>query len=170
MREIMSKYHIADEHELKVVLFNDYLLIKQMQAPLHNKIKLLSTLFSINPNSWRVIGITPAALAVFKLHDFKKVSGMGINRSHIVQRHTFYKQLLEDNIRNHETFWEQYYQNDCTILATSSENMAKGIALNEIAFAVPADERKLFRTAGFAWKHKEEEENFLKELCALKIT
>ena len=93
-----------------------------------------------------------------------------INRSHIVQRHTFYKQLLEDNIRNHETFWEQYYQNDCTILATSSENMAKGIALNEIAFAVPADERKLFRTAGFAWKHKEEEENFLKELCALKIT
>jgi hypothetical protein len=53
---------------------------------------------------------------------------------------------------------------------TSSENMAKGIALNEIAFAVPTDERKLFRTAGFAWKHKEEEENFLKELCALKIT
>jgi hypothetical protein len=48
--------------------------------------------------------------------------------------------------------------------------MAKGIALTQIAFAVPADERKLFRTAGFAWKHKEEEENFLKELCALKIT
>jgi hypothetical protein len=29
---------------------------------------------------------------------------------------------------------------------------------------VPFDERNLFRTAGFAWKHKEEEEDFLKEL------
>jgi hypothetical protein len=164
MNESMDKYPIENIDELKKVLFHDYLLIKKMRSPINNKIKLLSSLFSINPNSWRVTGITPAALNLFKNHDFKKVSGMGINRSHIIQRHRFYKHLLEDNITNHESFWEQYYQNDSTILATSSENMAKAVLLTEIAIEVPADDRLLFRTAGFSWKHKDEEINFLKQL------
>ena len=160
----MSSYHITDQQQLKLILFNDYQLIKQMKAPQNNKIKLLSTLFSVNPNSWRVIGITTAALEIFKIHDFKKVSGMGINRSHIIQRHSFYKELLNQEIADHQTFWDLYHQNDCTILATSTENMSKSNNFLENYHEIPTDERNLFRTAGYAWKHKEEEEDFLKVL------
>ena len=82
----MSKYHILDPTELKEVLFHDFQIIKKMRSPEANRVKLLSTLFSINPNSWRVVGITPEALEIFEKHEFQKKSGMRINRSHITQR------------------------------------------------------------------------------------
>lgn len=160
----MSKYHITDHQELKTILFEDYQLIKQMKAPIYNRSKMLSTLFSINPNSWRVIGITPAALEVFKKNSFRRVSGMGINRSHITQRAQFYLELLNTEFNSANEFWQTYYDNDMTILATSTENMSKSVDLLDNYYPVPFDERNLFRTAGFAWKHKEEEEAFLKEL------
>ena len=103
----MSKYNITDLNLLKEILFHDYQIIKKMRGPEGNKIKILSTLFSINPNSWRVVGITPAALEVFNMHNFKKVSKMGINRSHLIQRHTFYESLLKMDITSHEDFWDK---------------------------------------------------------------
>lgn len=160
-----SKYHVLDPQELKEVLFHDYQLIKQMKCPLQNKAKLLSTLFSINQNSWRVVGITPAALAVFKTYGYKKQSGMGINRSHITQRATFYLELLQTKFNTAEAFWKAYFDNDMTILATSTENMSKSTEIFKNYYPIPADERKLFQTAGYAWKHKDEEIEFLKDLA-----
>ena len=66
MKKGYTKYHIIDKKILVKVLFHDYLVIKKMLAPEGNKIKMLSTLFSINPNNWRVTGITLAALEIFK--------------------------------------------------------------------------------------------------------
>ncbi len=160
----MSKYHIIEEQKLKEILFHDYLLIKQMKAPNETKIKLLSTLFSVNSNCWRVIGITPKALEIFAKNNFKKSSRMGINRSHLVQRHDHYKSILENNITNESNFWEIYFNNDATILSTSTENMTASNAFIKESFAVPDDQRQLFRTSGYAWKHKKEEEDFLKQL------
>jgi hypothetical protein len=157
--------YISNQEDLKHILFHDYQIIKTMLTPQSNKIKLLSTLFSINPNNWCVIGITPAALAVFELHQFEKKSGMGINRSHLTQRHSFYDFLLSNEIQSASEFWELYIQNDKTILATSSENMSKDATFISEYLEVPRDQRNLFQTAGFAWKHKEEEINFLKELA-----
>ncbi|MHA8092729.1 hypothetical protein V7S78_09435 [Aquirufa regiilacus] len=160
----MSKYHILDEEKLKEVLYHDYLLIKQMNVPLEIKIKLLSTLFTVNPNCWRVIGITPKALEIFAEYNFKKISGMGINRSHIIQRHDNYKIMLEGKISNTTDFWENYFNNDATILSTSSENMSASKSFIDEALLIPNDERQLFRSLGYAWKHKKEEEDFLKNL------
>ena len=162
----MSKYHIHDPKHLKEVLFHDYLLITNMRTLDTNKIKLLSNLFSINPNSWRVVGITPAALEIFKQHEFQKRSGMRINRSHLTQRFGFYQKLLKmkAEIKDPETFWNLYHDHDMTILASSSENMSKDMSALNNAYPVPRDERNLFQTAGYAWKHKEEEEQFLIEL------
>jgi hypothetical protein len=160
----MSKYNIEDLNLLKEVLFHDYQILKKMRGPEGNKIKILSTLFSINPNSWRVVGITPAALEIFSQHNFKKVSGMGINRSHLVQRYPFYESLLKMEFESSEDFWDKYYSNDITVLATSSENMKNSLTITKDSIYVPNDERSLFKTAGYAWKHKEEEEKFLSEL------
>jgi hypothetical protein len=160
----MSKYHITDEQKLKEILFHDYLLIKQMRAPKETKIKLLSTLFSVNANCWRVIGITPKALEIFAKNNFKKSSRMGINRSHLVQRHDHYAAILENDMTNESDFWDIYFNNDATILSTSTENMSASNAFFKESFAVPNDHRQLFKTSGYAWKHKKEEENFLKQL------
>ena len=160
----MSKYNISDLNLLKEVLFHDYQIIKKMRGPEGNKIKILSTLFSINPNSWRVVGITPAALEIFNKHNFKKVSGMGINRSHLVQRYPFYESLLNMDITSPEEFWNTYYSNDITVLATSSENMKNSPSITMQSIYIPNDERSLFKTDGYAWKQKEEEEKFLSEL------
>jgi hypothetical protein len=164
-----SKYHVLDASELQEILFHDFQLIKKMKAPIYNRSKMLSTLFSINSNSWRVIGITPAALEVFKANDYKKVSGMGINRSHIVQRSEIYHQLLNSDFSSAQDFWQKYYENDMTILATSTENMSKAKDALKVYYPVPSDERDLFKTSGFAWKHKDEEEEFLKALYKLHI-
>ncbi len=164
MNKNKTKDDINNEENLKEILFHDYQIIKQMKTPEGNKIKLLSTLFSINPNSWRVVGITHAALEVFKKHKYKKVARMGINRAHIKQRHLFYKDLLNSEIPNKEYFWKEYFNNDMTVLSTSSENMKNNSSLVENVIHVPNDERELFRTSGYAWKHKEAEENFLKEI------
>jgi hypothetical protein len=153
-----------EENKLKEILYHDYNLIKKMEAPDPSKIKLLSTLFSLNPNCWRVIGITPEAVRLFSKNSFQKKSGMGINRSHLIQRHLFYNYLLTRDFVDQNEFWESYYINDATILATSSENMSKNNQLLERAYLVPSDSRHLFHTSGFAWKHKKEEENFLREL------
>ncbi len=162
----MSKYHILDPTELKEVLFHDFQIIKKMRSPEANRVKLLSTLFSINPNSWRVVGITPEALEIFEKHEFQKKSGMRINRSHITQRFGFYQTLLDpkNKISGAEEFWNLYYENDMTILASASENMSADESIFERAYPVPQDERKLFQTAGYAWKHRDEEEEFLKDL------
>lgn len=160
----MSKYHINEEQRLKEVIFHDYLLIKQMEAPMEAKIKLLSILFSVNPNCWRVIGISPKALEIFAKHNFKKISRMGINRSHLVQRHDQYESMLNGNFKNESDFWEVYFKNDATILSTSTENMSTSNDFVKKALTVPEDQRQLFKTSGYAWKHKKEEEDFLKQL------
>jgi hypothetical protein len=46
--------------------------LNEIQENLFHGFKVLSTLFSINPNCWRVIGITAPAFAIFKEHGFKK--------------------------------------------------------------------------------------------------
>ena len=89
---------------------------------------------------------------------------MGINRSHLIQRHKFYKHLLNIEISNEQKFWENYYKNDRTVLATSSENMKNSSTITEGALIVPNDKRNLFKTSGYSWKHKDEEENFLRAL------
>lgn len=160
----MSTYHIFDEIKLKKALFHDYHLIKKMTVPEGAKIKLLSSLLTVNPNCWRVIGITPKALEIFAKNNFKKSSRMGINRSHMVQRHGVYKEMMEKDFNNETEFWEFYMNKDATILSTSTENMSTTVSFVHESFEVPSDERQLFKSSGYSWKHKKEEEDFLKQL------
>ena len=160
----MTTYQVIDENELKEKLFHDFQLIRAMRAPDEIKIKILSTLFSLNPNCWRVIGITSDALKVFAENKFKKISKMGINRSHIVQRYKFYHFLLSREFSDCNEFWDCYFNNDVTILATSKENMSKNSNIVNVAYLVPSNDDNLFRTSGYAWTHKEKEQEFLSKL------
>lgn len=141
--------------------YHDFLLIRQMRAPTAKRYRMLGELFAVNPDAWRVTGITENALKVFKQHDFKRVSRMGINRSHLVDRVKTYTTMLEGPLMDCEEWWNFYFDNDKTVLATSTENMGKG----EWSKVYDIDPQLgLFKTQGFAWRHKDPEINFLKEL------
>jgi len=140
--------------------YHDFLLIRQMRAPTRKRYRMLGELFAVNPNAWQVVGITEDALAVFAKHDFKRVSRMGINRSHLVDRVKTYTTMLEGPLMECDEWWNFYVENDKTILATSTENMSKG----EWSKVYAVDPKLgLFKSQGFAWQHKDLEINFLKE-------
>ena len=140
--------------------YHDFLLIRKMRAPTNKRYRMLGELFAVNPNAWRVIGITENALKVFAEHDFKRASRMGINRSHLVERIQTYTTMLEGPLMECEEWWNFYVDTDKTVLATSTENMGKG-EWSKIYDIDPS--LKLFQSQGFAWCHKEPEITFLKE-------
>ena len=140
--------------------YHDYLLIRKMRAPTSKRYRMLGELFAVNPDAWRVVGITENALRVFAEHGFKRVSRMGINRSHMVDRIKTYTTMLEGPLMECDEWWNFYVDTDKTILATSTENMGKGewSKIYDIDTSLG-----LFRSQGFAWCHKEPEITFLKE-------
>jgi hypothetical protein len=140
--------------------YHDFLLIRKMRAPTNKRYRMLGELFAVNPDAWRVIGITEAAVKVFAKHDFKRVSRMGINRSHLVDRIKTYTTMLEGPLTECDEWWNFYVDTDKTILSTSTENMSKG----ELSRVYSVDSQLgLFQSQGFAWRHKDPEIKFLKE-------
>ena len=103
-------------------IFHDYQLIKQMQCESKTKIKLLTHLFGALHDAWKVTGITENALLKFANNDFKYKSGIGIQRSHIIDRQYFLKQMLSMKFISENELFAYYYNHDKTILALSSEN------------------------------------------------
>lgn len=143
-------------------LYHDFLLISQMKASEKTKVKFLTELFSETENPWRVVGITKNALEVFKNYDFKRVSRMGINRSHINDRKTTYTKMLNSVFKNSTEWWDYYYENDKTIFATSSENMSSSLQ-NVIYYK---NSEVLFKSKGYAWTHRKNNEvPYLKKLA-----
>lgn len=124
------------------------------------KSRCLSNIISQWDNQWRVTGITINALKIFAEHDFKRKSRMGINRAHISQDRLITNMYLLDNDLSPEEFWKYLYENDNTVLATSSENkknvFSEIIKINE--------SQDMFNAKGFAWKHNKKEIDFLAQL------
>lgn len=143
----------------KEEIYEDYLAIFGMKAPISRRVRMLSELMGCYEDHWRVVGITEEALKRFKEYDFKKTSKMGINRSHESDRNVTYKHMLSEKMEI-ESWWSYYIERDITILSTSSENMSK-----DKSIIIKIDtERKLFKSQGFAWRHGKEETLFLKSL------
>ena len=145
--------------ESKHILHDAYLKICDMKIPTKRKVRLLSELMGENPDHWRVVGTTEQALTVFSENNFKKVSRMGINRSHLVDRHETFTYMLENIMLDIDEWWQYYTERDKTVFATSGENMSN-VFSNVIYF----EEQGLFRSSGFAWRHSKEESSFLQEL------
>ena len=120
------------------------------------KRKLISNILEdCYENHWRVIAITKEALNIFKVHGYKKVSHMGINRGHIFDRKDTLDAMINIPFQDAEEWWEFFYNRDQTILQTATENMSGKLSET---YEVPPG---LFHTSGFAWKHGTEEIEFL---------
>lgn len=152
--------------DYKETMYAAFKAISIMEIDESKKIGMLTYLFSIEPNCWRVTGISIDAIKVFKENNFQRRSKMGINRSHIKRRFDSYREILnkESNgeFKDYEDWWNCYFENDKTILQTSSENMRKNGHSRVIEISNPG--WNLFRSKGFAWSHGSGEIELLKKL------
>jgi hypothetical protein len=143
------------EKNYKEKMYSAFIAISKMEIDESKKIGMLTYLFSIEPNCWRVTGISIDALKVFQENDFQRKSKMGINRSHIIRRFDSYKEILskesKGEFNNHEEWWNYYFESDKTILQTSSENMKKNGHSRVIEISNP--DWTLFKSKGYAWNH-----------------
>ena len=59
--------------ETKAVMFKTFIQVQSMDdVPHFVKNKMLSAIFKMNPNKWRVVGITEQAVIRFAENDFKR--------------------------------------------------------------------------------------------------
>ncbi len=152
--------------DYKEKMYSAFKAISKMEIDESKKNGMLTILFSIEPNCWRVTGISIDALKVFQKNDFQRKSKMGINRSHIIRRFDSYKEILskesKGEFNNYEEWWNYYFERDKTILQTSSENMKKSGHSRVIAISNPG--WTLFKSKGYAWNHGNAEVKLLRKL------
>ena len=147
-------------------MYSSFQAICNMDIDTKKKIGMMTILFSIEPNNWRVMGISEHALKRFNEHKFKRVSGMGINRSHLKRRFDSYNDLMVKEAKgdfenDFSKWWKHYFKNDITYLTTSSENMS---SKHSNIIKIKNDDFQLFKSKGYAWKHGEVEMNLLKKM------
>jgi len=113
--------------------------------------------------SWRVIGITPAALSKFEEWGFRYKSGEGLTRAHIYPRIETVRILLAPKEpMPAKEFIETWLKRDATILCARSENrepVPEYIRIENKDGSLFSCERLL---AG--WRHRKEEREFLMRL------
>lgn len=123
---------------------------------------VLTAIMGGRPWSWRVVGITPAALQAFKGADFRKRPGDGITRAHIQSRFkTTTELLLPNEPVSLEEFARIWIENDRTVLCVRGENKDPLPAYIEF----PEPEQGLFRSSQVAWRHSKAEREYLMSLA-----
>lgn len=125
--------------------------------------RILTAIMSAKAFSWRVIGITPAALDEFAKNGFSSKSRQGITRAHLLPRiDTVRKLLVPDKPLAEGEFFETWLAHDCTILCAKGENK------RAIPKYIPIENEDgtLFSCLGklAGWHHGKREREFLKDL------
>ena len=123
---------------------------------------ILTAIMGGRPWSWRVVGITPAALQSFRDSAYKKVARDGITRAHIQSRLVTSTELIRpEEPFSVEEFARIWIENDKTVLCVRGEN--KDPLPDYISFADA--ELGLFRSSQIAWRHGKSERDYLVSLA-----
>ncbi len=125
--------------------------------------RILYAMMAAKSFSYKVIGITEAALKRFKEMDFKRPQGHGIVRAHILPRIDTVKELLGRNSPfEPEEFMEFFIERDETVFCKKSENKQT----TPDYLPISNEDGKLFSCDGVlaGWRHKIREREFLEEV------
>lgn len=142
-----------------------YLAICDFNCSPKAKRAMLDTLIADWPGHWQVVGITRAALEEFARYDFKRKSGMDLNRSHLMDRIDRNTYLLENVITDATEWWTYITDHDSTVLTTKSENMTDKWSEVFDFSDLPAEDA--FTNSGFNCKYRAKiEKPYLQSLFA----
>lgn len=152
-------------HAIYLSLFSAYKGCPE-QFGIHNMTRILTGLMGDRLWSWRVVGITPEALALFAEHEFNKPPKRGsVVRGHLHSRRLTTKALFDlDAPLPLDQFFAVFLENDKTVLMLQEQNPSRGDHVpdyieidNPHAHYFPCG-----RLVGYL--HEEQEIEFLKKL------
>jgi hypothetical protein len=115
---------------------------------------------SAKPFSWRVVGITEAALKKLHQLNYQYKSGHGLTRAHLNSRNDTVRELLKREPMSERDFIEYWLTHDRTVICAKGEN--KPIVTSFIQFE--NEDGSLFSSKSVAWKHGSAERNLLMTL------
>lgn len=125
--------------------------------------RVLTAIMAAKSSSWRVIGITPAALAAFAEAGFRSRSGQGITRAHLRPRIDTVRAAMQPRAPlTQKAFFDTWLTNDLTVLCAKGENrktITNYIKIDNKGGTLFSCHRKL---AG--WHHRAAEQDFLRVL------
>jgi len=162
---------IFTDQELRTALHSIYLaqfqVIKQHPKVFdkNDATRMLTGLMGSRPWSWRVVGITPAALEIFAQNGFVRVKGQ-VERGHLGERnktasHLYFERQAPMELNE---FYEYFLERDRTVLMAKHENRARSSGPLPDYIPVPV-ELELFPCGSLVgWKHRKLEMEFLRSL------
>jgi hypothetical protein len=164
---------IRTDKQLRSALYALYVAqfeaIKQFPAAFTraDATRMLTGLMGSRPWSWRVIGVTPAALDIFAANDFKRPAGL-IQRGHRADRSSTAHELfyVRSDVMPMDEFFEYFLERDQTVLMTKQENKTR--PGGEFPSFIPVPLTKQLFPCGtlVGWQHRKAEVEFLRWLHA----
>ncbi|MGV2288814.1 hypothetical protein AAHK20_08855 [Trinickia sp. YCB016] len=127
--------------------------------------RMLTGLMGSRPWSWRVVGITPAALSVFAEHGFKRPPRQ-LQRGHMHDRSQTAEALYFARVEpmSSDEFFDFFLERDKTVIMTNDEN--KHGPKYAFPHYIPIDPSLELFPCGtlVGWQHRKAEIDFLRVL------
>lgn len=132
-----------------LAIFNAYKSDPEFFTLAHSNTEL-TTIMGGRHWSWHVIGITKAALEIYKNCDFKYRSKQGLTRAHIKPRIETSKELLTADLPvSQEEFFEIWLNADKTIICGPGENRSRFVPEY---IPLENNDYSLFKSHTVGWK------------------
>ena len=134
----------------------------------HDLTRMLTGLMGSRPWSWRVIGITEAALDLFSQYGYDKPPNKQIQRGHLNGRSDTARVLFApEKPLSLNQFFEFFLPRDSTVLMLTTENPANSKKRSPPDFIPIDQDLQLFRCGGLVgYKHGPPETAYLRALHA----
>lgn len=170
-RKFVDMDSIRTDHQLRNALYTLYAAqfetLKKFPSAFTraDATRMLTGLMGSRPWSWRVIGITPAALEIFAANDYKRPAGM-IQRGHRADRSSTAHELfyVRATAMPMDEFFDFFLERDETVLMTKQENKSRPGGAFPDFIPIPR-EAQLFPCGTLVgWQHRKHEVDFLRGL------
>ncbi|MGF6444348.1 hypothetical protein [Paraburkholderia youngii] len=171
--EALKMRTVYEDQKLREALHSIYVAqFKAIQACPHafgkgDATRMLTGLMGSRPWSWRVIGITPAALKVFAGNDFKRPARQ-LQRGHKYDRSLTAQALYFDRSEPAplNEFFDFFLERDATVIMTNDEN--RHGPKNAFPSYIPIEpDLELFPCGTLVgWQHRKAEIAYLRDLYA----
>jgi len=138
--------------------------------PFRRLTTIQTAIMGIEDFGWRVVGITPEALALLATQDFRKDKLPGrLCRGHVIERIRTTRLLFDrEEPFELEKFFDLFLKNDETVIMLKEQNKIDQSFPRFIPIDNPDGE--LFPNGSLiAWKHRKRERNFLRHLHETQI-
>jgi hypothetical protein len=122
--------------------------------------RVMTAIMGARKFSWRVIGITEAALRILRENGYKRKDGDKITRAHLRERSTTVKELLAKPELSEADFFKFWTKHDPVVLCGPGEN--KKVVSPYIA--IENERAELFSSGTVSWRHGQLERDFLAAL------